>query len=122
MKAIKNRSKKAKGSRLELKVAKRLRELDIDPKAARMPLSGASWALRSDIHTTFPYMIECKNQERMNFWEWWEQAKAEEKPMKPSILVHSANHRPIMVSMELETFLQLYKEMLDYKQAFEQNK
>lgn len=109
------RGKKAKGSRLEREFAKMIRHKGLDDTASRMVLSGAAWNLKTDINTTLPYAFECKNQEKMKFWEWWEQAKEAEQPFVPAVLVHSANYRPIMVSMEAETFLNLLKELEDLR-------
>lgn len=113
---MKATGKRQKGGRLERKFAQMIRETGLDDKASRMPLSGASWALPTDIHTTLPFSFECKNQERMNFWDWWEQAKSQERPMRPAVLVHSSNFRPIMVSLEAKVFLDLLKEMEEWKQ------
>ena len=104
---------KEKGSRLERKFAALIRHYGLDPNAKRMVLSGADWAFKTDIYSKLPFSFECKNQERMAFWEWWEQAKASSSGLKPAVLVHSAKFRPIMVSMEAETFLNLLKEIKD---------
>lgn len=107
------KGRRQKGARLERTFAKLLRQYELDEKASRQVLSGGSWTAPTDIFTTLPYAFECKNQERLNFWDSWEQAKASEQPFSPAVLVHTANHRPIMVSMEVETFLNLLKEVKD---------
>lgn len=108
---MKASGKKEKGRRLELKFAKMLRK--VDPKAKRMVLSGADWAFKSDIYTKLPYHFECKNQETMRFWDWWEQTESQASIHKTPILVHSANYRPIMVSMKAEDFIALLKELTE---------
>ena len=108
---MKAAGKRQKGSRLERDFAKLIRRYGLDDNAKRMVLSGADWAFKGDIYTKLPFMFECKHQEKMNFWDWWEQAEAQEKPMKPAVLVHRANYRPIMVSMKAETFLGLLKDL-----------
>jgi len=119
---MKARGKKHKGSRLERKFAELIRRYNIDKNAKRMVMSGAFAHFKGDILSSMPYQFECKNQERMTFWKWWDQAKEQERPLKKAILVHSANHRPIIVSMEAETFLNLYREMLDYRELAIKNK
>lgn len=105
------RSKKAKGQRLEKKVAQRIRQLGLDNDAKRMPASGSMYGWESDIFTHLPYKIECKNQEKVSLWEWWEQTKAQETPYKPGILVVGGNYRPPLAIMDLDTFLNLLLEV-----------
>lgn len=107
---IKGKGAKLKGARLERKVAQMIRsKLGIEAK--RMPLSGAWEHLKTDIYSPeFPFAVEVKNQEKMQFWQWWEQAQEQAKQKTP-LLVHSSNHRPVMVSMRFEDFLNLVKEV-----------
>jgi hypothetical protein len=102
------KSKKAKGTRLEHKVASEIRaKLKIDAK--RMPMSGAMPGFKGDIYSPeFPFTIECKNQEKIRFWEFWEQAR-EQKGYKPPMLVISGNHRPILAVVEIEELLNLIR-------------
>lgn len=111
---MKATGKRQKGSRLERKFAQLIRFYGLDDTAQRRPLSGACKMVSgsADIYTKLPYSFECKHQEKMKFWDWWEQAEAEGSMAKPPVLVHTANYRPIMVSMKAETFLSLLKETL----------
>lgn len=111
MKATAYRSKKAKGKRLELRIAKMIREKGLDAEAKAMPMSGAIDGFKSDIYTTIPLAIEAKNHEKIEFWKFWEQAKEQEKPFKPACLVVSSNFRPIMAVVELNTILDLLLEI-----------
>jgi len=112
---MKAQGKKQKGSRLERKFAQLIRRKGLDPNAKRMVLSGADWAFRSDINTTLPYKFECKNQERITIWKWWEQTKDQETMNMPGILIFTSNNRPIMACMDAETLLDILKELKDYK-------
>jgi len=114
-KSIKPEGRKRKGSRLERKVATLIRRKGLDKNAKRMVLSGADWAFRGDINTSLPFSFECKNNERHKIWKEWDQAKGQEKPFKPAVLIASGNFRPILCIMEIETFLDLLKELEDYK-------
>lgn len=107
--------KRVKGANLERKIAELIRASGLDKKAKRSFRSGAHWSYKSDIYTKLPFSIEAKWQETMSFWNWWEQAESNQSAMKPAILVHTANLRPIMVSMKFETFLNVLKELEDYK-------
>lgn len=99
---------KAKGSRLERKVARMIREKGLDKKASRMPLSGSFWQLKSDIFTTLPYAIEVKNQETIHFWTWWNKIR-DQAGYKTPMLVISGNNRPIISCIELDKLLDLMK-------------
>jgi len=113
---MKAAGKRQKGGRLERVISKMIRESGLDPQAKRSFQSGAHWSWKSDIYTSLPFSIESKNQERISkFWEWWEQAESQASAMKPPVLVHSANFRPVMVSMKFETFLDVLVELNDWK-------
>lgn len=64
-----------KGRRLELEIAKSLRDSGLDPDASRMPLSGGVDGFKSDIRTTLPIHIEAKNQETWEPLKFYEQAE-----------------------------------------------
>jgi organic radical activating enzyme len=112
---MKAAGKREKGRRLELKVAQLIRKKGLDSKARRMVLSGGDPMMPGDIYTKLQFSFECKNQEQMSFWTWWEQAEAQKRPMRPTVLVHTANYRPIMISMKFTDWLDILKELEDYK-------
>lgn len=105
------RSQKAKGVRLEKLVAKRIREMGLDKDAKRMPMSGAIEGFKSDIFTHLPFTFECKNQEKVSLWEWWNQAKSQQTPYKPAVLVVGGNFRPALAVVDLDTLLNLILEI-----------
>ena len=106
------KSPKAKGSRLERKVAGLIRS-KCGIEAYRTPLSGAFWNMKGDITSPkLPFAIECKNSERFNLWKYWEQT-TEQATYKKPLLVHSANHRPIMATLLFEDLLDLIKENME---------
>lgn len=85
------RSRKEKGRRTEVEVAKRLHEvLDVD--ARRMPLSGGG-TIKGDIYCpALPVSFECKAQEKLNFWESFQQAREQAGLGKMPILVADRNY------------------------------
>jgi len=105
-------SAKAKGSRLERKVASKYRRIGIEAK--RMPLSGAFSHLKADIFKPVPdgYHDECKNQETVKLKDWWGQASSTSGSSIP-VLHISANHRPVITVMSSDTWYQLLKELKD---------
>lgn len=104
--AVKGRGAKQKGSRLERRVAEELRRSGLDPKASRMPLSGADSHLKGDVRTDLPYTIECKNTERVQLWKSWEQAHGQAH-YNPALLFISANHRPVLAVIDMDTLMHL---------------
>jgi hypothetical protein len=108
-------SKKAKGNRAEMDVAKAYRHFGIDPKATRMPMSGAMTHFKGDIWKPddYAYVDEVKNQEKINFWKWWEQAESQASSGRVPLLHITSNYRPILTVMKLETYMDLRKEIKD---------
>lgn len=98
-------TKKAKGTRLENKVAGLYRQYKIDETARRMPMSGAISHFKSDVFKRYDYMWsdECKCHETINLRKFWEQS-AFQAPMKTPVLHISANFRPIITVIRQSDF------------------
>ena len=101
-------SAKAKGKRLELKVAREWRS-KIDKTAVPTRGSGNGESFKEDVFTNY-FKIECKNQETVKLWAWWDQARRYYNASKPPVLAISGNYRPILVVMDLDDWLNLVKE------------
>ena len=86
--------KKEKGRRLELQVAKDLREAGLDKEARRMFMSGGAFGFEADILTKLPLKIEAKNQETWSPLQYYEQAKAHCSNFKIPVVVMSKNRLP----------------------------
>lgn len=113
---MKPASARQKGKRLEYKVASLIRTKGLDHDARRMPLSGGFSHLPSDIYTSLPYAFECKNQETVKLWAWWEQTQGQTRVGHKPVLVISGNFRPILAVVDIDTLLNLLrieKEVLD---------
>lgn len=121
MKANTFKSKKAKGIRLENKIAQMIRLKGLDANAKKMPRSGAFDGFKSDVYTTIPLTIEAKNTEKHDWWGEWEQAKNQEKPLKPACLVVSGNYRPILAIVELDVMLNMLLEIKELKELLEKD-
>lgn len=106
---------KAKGSRLERVVATKIRHSGLDDTATRMVLSGAAFGLETDIRTKLPYAFEVKNQEKVQLWQFWEQAERGRRPFKDPVLIVGGNHRPQLAVMKFEDWLNILKELDDLK-------
>lgn len=114
---MKAAGRRQKGKRLEYKWAEMIRESGLDKSARRRPLSGAEKMVKGygDIISTLPFAFECKNQEKVKIWEWWQQADSQSTINKPPVLVFSGNLRPVMVLLSGYTFLDILEELDDYK-------
>jgi hypothetical protein len=115
---MKPRSAKAKGTRLEVEIAKAFRDAGLDKKASRMPLSGAISGFKSDIHTSLPFIIEAKNQETWSPLAYMDQAQRDsDLTGKMPVVVMSKNRLPQpMVMMKFEDWI------LILQRAFIENK
>ena len=104
---MKPASIRKKGKRLEREIAALIRRKGLDEGARRMPLSGAASMLPGDIWTKLPYSFEAKNQERVQLWEWWKQARGQCPGGHQPVLVVSGNFRPILAVVDIDVLLNL---------------
>jgi hypothetical protein len=101
-------SKKAKGTRLEKEISKRLEDVlsHHDIFAKRTPMSGAIPDWKSDITTNLALAIECKNQERLNFRKAFRQAEYAATPQQMPLVLTSKNNDPQVIAiMDFEDLL-----------------
>ena len=77
---MKPQSAKAKGRKLQQWVRNQLIEqLDVHPEdieSRSMGAGGEDLIMARDARKKFPYSIECKNQEKLNVWDAYEQASS----------------------------------------------
>ena len=110
-----------KGKRLEYQVRDLFRR-SIDPKCERQVLSGGDAWNKGDIRFSyrhFPFMIECKNQERYNFWAWWDQVKEECSQFDQPVVIFTKNHKDTIACMKVEHWMDLLEELHDYRRMAE---
>ena len=112
-KIMKTQSRKAKGRRLQQKFMQLLIEkLDIDPEdieSRSMGAGGEDLIMSKAARNKFPYSIECKNQERMNIWQAWDQANNNKGLYEPLVVIKKNGVRPLVV-LDAENFLEYVKE------------
>lgn len=106
---MKASSQREKGKRLERLVASLLRRKGLDPKAQRTPMSGAMSEWKGDVLTDLPVHIECKNTEKIRFWEFVEQASSQCPMGQNWMLAVSSNHRPVVAVVDIDWLLDLLK-------------
>lgn len=105
-------SAKAKGRRLQQRVA-----LDIvaafppleadDVVSVSMGVNGEDIRMSPAAQGLFPFSIECKNCERINFWAAWQQAQQNAPTDRAPILVIGRNRQQPIVALAWDRFLEL---------------
>lgn len=109
---IKIRSRKSKGRRLQIAVAKAIaKTFNLEPRdvvSAPASVGGEDIILSEKAKQFFPYSVECKNREKLNIWEALAQAEKNCGDREP-IVVFSRNNAPTYVVLNLEEFLYLVK-------------
>lgn len=102
---------KQKGARFERDLAKKLREYGYDTRRTAQYCGNTGDA--SDV-VGLPYLhIEAKHQEKMSLYEWMAQAKRDAEAgggQKLPAVFHKKNNANILVTMELEDFMNIYRE------------
>lgn len=99
---------KAKGARFERTLASRLREYGYDCRRGQQ-YCGANGD--ADVVGLPGLHIEAKHQETMRLYEWMSQAKRDsEGTGRLPAVFHKKNNAAILVTMELEDFMNLYRE------------
>ena len=109
---MKTQSAKAKGRRLQQWVRDQLidklmiNEEDIESRS--MGASGEDLMMAKDARRKFPYSIECKNVEKVNVWESYEQAKSNAKKGEPLVVIKRNKSKPLVV-VDAEYFINNHK-------------
>ena len=113
---MKVQSGKAKGRRLQQWVRDLLVEsLDIHPEdieSRSMGAGGEDLIMSRAARQSFPYSIECKNQEKLNIWAAWDQCKGNAQMYQPLCLIKKNGVTPLVV-LEADVFLDYVKEFND---------
>ena len=110
---VKTQSAKAKGRRFQQWVRDKLIEvLDIHPEdieSRSMGAGGEDLIMARAARETFPYSIECKNQEKINLWESYKQATENSGDYEPLLVIKRNNSKPLVV-VDAEYFVRLHDE------------
>lgn len=109
---MKTQSAKAKGRKLQQLVRDKLIEmLDIHPedvKSTSMGAGGEDVTMSSSARKKFPCSIECKNVEKLNFWNAYDQAIANANGFEPIVVAKKNKHKPLVLC-DLDYFINLHK-------------
>ena len=113
-------SAKAKGRRLQQQFRDLLIEkLDIHPEdieSRSMGAGGEDLVMARAAREKFPFSIECKNVEKLNVWEAYNQAKENSTPSRlsgneyePLVVMKKNNHKALVV-LDAEHYVQIYQD------------
>lgn len=106
---MKAQSAKAKGRKLQQWVRNKLIDLlDVHPEdieSRSMGAGGEDLIMARAAREKFPYSIECKNVEKLNVWDAYEQAKANCGNYEPLVVMKKNNKQPLVV-IDAEYFIQ----------------
>ena len=110
---MKTQSAKAKGRNLQKWVVNKLiEEFDIHPediKSCSMGAGGEDVVMARAAREKFPFSVECKNVEKLNVWDAYEQAKSNSSGYEP-IVVMKKNHKKPLVVLDAEHFISMVKD------------
>ena len=110
---MKTQSAKAKGRNLQKWVVQQLIEtFNIHPediKSCSMGAGGEDVVMARAAREKFPFSVECKNVEKLNVWDAYEQAKANSSGYEP-IVVMKKNHKKPLVVLDAEHFISIVKD------------
>jgi len=109
---MKSQSCKSKGRNLQQWVREYLIEkLNIDSEdieSRSMGASGEDLIMSKSARKKFPFSIECKNTEKLNVWNAYEQAKKNAKEYEPIVIMKKNYKKPLIV-IDAEYFISLFK-------------
>ena len=108
---MKTQSAKAKGRRLQQWFRDLLIEkLNIHPEdieSRSMGAGGEDLIMARAAREKFPYSVECKNQEKINVWESYNQAEQNSKDHEPVVILKRNNSKPLAL-VDAEYFVKLH--------------
>tara|TARA_B100000212_G_scaffold274772_1_gene214304 strand:- start:410 stop:751 length:342 start_codon:yes stop_codon:yes gene_type:complete len=109
---MKPQSAKAKGRKLQQWVRDKLiEELDIHPEdieSRSMGAAGEDLIMARAARQNFPFSLECKNVEKLNVWEAYEQAVANSGEHEPLVVMKKNGKKPLAV-IDAEAFIRLIR-------------
>ena len=109
---MKPQSAKSKGRKFQQWVRDLLIEqLDIHPEdieSRSMGAAGEDIMMARSARNLFPFSIECKNQQSVNIWKSYEQAKENSGDYEPIVFLKRNNTKPLVL-VDAEYFVKLHK-------------
>ena len=113
-------SAKAKGRRLQQWVREKLIEmLEVHPEdieSRSMGAGGEDLIMARAARSRFPHSIECKNVEKLNICDAYEQASANCGEYEPLVIMKKNGKKPLAV-VDAEYFISLYGDNHDSRSS-----
>ena len=113
---MKTQSAKAKGRRLQQwfrdLLIEKLNVHSEDIESRSMGAGGEDLIMARAARKKFPYSIECKNQESVNVWKSYEQAKENSGDYEPIVVLKRNNTKPLIL-VDADYFVRLHNNMLN---------
>ena len=104
-------SAKAKGRRLQQWVREQLIEkLNVHPEdieSRSMGAGGEDLIMARAARQKFPHSIECKNVEKLNIWDAYEQSAANCGDYEPIVVIKKNGKKPLVV-VDAEYYIQMF--------------
>ena len=101
---------KQKGARFERQLASLFRENGYEDSRRTAQYCGNTGDA-SDVVGLPGIHVEAKHQERMQLYDWMDQAKRDSKETgNLPVVFHKKNNHEILVTMQFDSFMELYKE------------
>ena len=112
--SMKTQSAKAKGRKLQQWVGDQIIEqLEVDTEdieSGSMGAGGEDLIMARAARQKFPFSVECKNVEKLNVWEAYEQAKANCNDYEPLVVMKKNQKKPLVV-IDANYFISLVKRL-----------
>ena len=109
---MKAQSAKAKGRKLQQWVRDQIIEqLEVHPEdieSRSMGAGGEDLIMARAARERFPFSVECKNVEKLNVWEAYEQAKSNSNDYEPIVIMKKNQKKPLVV-VDADFFISLFK-------------
>ena len=113
---MKTSSAKAKGRKLQQwfrdLLIEKLNVHSEDIESRSMGAGGEDLIMARAARKKFPYSIECKNQEAVNVWKSYEQAKENSGDYEPIVVLKRNNTKPLVL-VDADYFVRLHNELVD---------
>ena len=112
---MRTQSAKAKGRRLQQWIRDLLIEkLEVHPEdieSRSMGAGGEDLIMARAARKKFPYSIECKNQEKVNIWDAYDQAQENSGDYEPIVVLKRNNTKPLVL-IDADDFVRVHNAKL----------
>ena len=98
---------RAKGASFERTIAHKIKEYGYESRRGQQ-YSGANGD--PDVVGLPGIHIECKAVEKLNLYDAMRQSENDARPKEVPIVVHKKNYKPILVTMNFDDWMAMYKE------------